>query len=86
MTMKSKKHFISVEANELAKKLHAELSLNDKNWHQFKSNSTRRAAELFAGALVQLLEGGNKSDIEALANQGVSWMKGELKDPGCPRH
>ena len=84
--MENNNQFWSIEAIELAKNLHSELMLNDKNWHKLKSNSNRRAAELFAGALVQLLEGGNSSDIEALANQAICWIKGEVKDPGCPRH
>ena len=40
----------------LAKELHAELTLNHKNWHKLKSDADHRAAELLCGALLQLLE------------------------------
>ncbi len=84
--MKTDKNFCTPKAFDLARKLHLELSLSDKDWHQLKSNSKRRAAELFAGALVQLIEGGKTEDVEALANHGIAWIKGNVKDPGCPKH
>ena len=56
-----------------------------KNWHKYKANADRRAAELLAGALVQLLQDGKPSDIEALTSQGLLWLKREIKDQGCPR-
>ena len=71
-------------AKQLATELHAELSLNNKNWHQLKSVSDRRAAELIAASLVQLIGGGETSDVQALLDQGMLWLKGEIKDPGCP--
>ena len=72
--------------DQLARDLHSRLTINEKDWHKFKGNSDRRAAELLAGALLQLLQDGHSEDIEALINQGVLWVRGELKDPGCPRH
>ena len=71
-------------APELARTLHAQLSLNDRNWHQLKTDPDRRAAELLAAALVQLVQGGSQEDACALADQGLRWLKRELKDPGCP--
>jgi hypothetical protein len=38
---------------------------------------------LLAAAMVQLLRQGNSSDV---TQQALGWFKGELKDPGCPRH
>ncbi|MEB3158070.1 MAG: DUF6439 family protein [Synechococcus sp.] len=72
------------EAPPLAKALHENLRLTDKNWHQLKTNSDRRAAELLAAALLQLLQGGSNEDVCALTEQGLRWLKRELKDPGCP--
>lgn len=69
---------------ELARQLHEQLRLNDRNWHQLKSDHERRAAELLAGALVQLIQGGSHADVEALASQGLRWLRREIKDPGCP--
>ncbi len=74
------------KAVDLSLEIHAKLSLNDKNWHQLKSNHERRAAELIASALVQLIRGGKSSDIEALLEQSILWLKREIKDPGCPNH
>ena len=72
------------EAGPLAQELHNCLRLTDRNWHQLKTDADRRAAELLAGALVQLLEGGANADTCALTEQGLRWLKRELKDPGCP--
>lgn len=72
------------EAAAIAQDLHNSLRLTDRNWHQLKSDADRRAAELLAGALVQLLQGGTNADACALTEQGLRWLKRELKDPGCP--
>ena len=71
---------------ELSIELHSKLCINEKNWHKLKSNSDRRAAELMAGAMVQLLSGGSSSHIEDLLEQSLLWVKREIKDPGCPDH
>jgi hypothetical protein len=39
---------------------------------------------LLSAALVQLLQGGSQDDACALADQGLRWLKRDLKDPGCP--
>ena len=73
-------------SKELAIQLHAQLSLNNKNWHKLKGNSDRRAAELLSSAIVQLLSEGKPSDIEELLNQSIRWIKKEIKAPSCPDH
>ncbi len=75
------------QVKETACKLHADLTLSDKNWHQLKGNPKRRAAELLSSAIVQLLAGGEKSDIEALIEQSLRWLRNEVKTSSCPsRH
>ncbi len=73
----------SNKEKELAINLHKELSLDERNWHKYKSDNERRAAELLSGALVQLIIGENYSEVEALTKQSILWIKGSVKDPGC---
>ena len=73
-------------ATAKAQELHQLLRIGDREWHQLKSNRQRRGAELLAAALVQLLRQRANSDVENLTQQALGWIKGELKDPGCPRH
>mgnify|MGYP007000308748 len=49
--------------------LHSLLKIGDRDWHRLKSQSNRRAAELLAAALVQLIQDGNPEDVAALTNQ-----------------
>ena len=74
------------QAVEQALDLHQSLSINDREWHRLKSDADRRGAELLAAALAQLLQNGRNDDVEALTQQALGWIRGELKDPGCPRH
>ena len=74
------------EALEAARDLHRRLSIDDRQWHRLKTQPERRAAELLAAALSQLISDGRSADVEQLASQAVGWLRGELKDPGCPRH
>ncbi len=76
----------SSRAKELSKELHMELSLSEGDWHKFKNNNSRRAAEHFSAALVQLLSEGNLVDIEEQVLQGIRWLKKEVSSPGCPGH
>ena len=71
---------------EQALNLHQSLSIGDRDWHRFKSDADRRGAELLAAALAQLLQNGRNDDVEALTQQALGWIRGELKDPGCPHH
>ena len=73
-------------SKELAIQLHSKLRLNNENWHKLKRNSDRRAAELLSSAIVQLLSEGKPSDIEALLNQSIRWIKKEIEAPSCPDH
>ena len=75
-----------LNAKEAAIELHSQLKLDNNNWHQLKGDSERRAAELISGAMVQLISGGKSSEIEALLNQSLKWIKQEVKDPVCPHH
>ena len=73
-------------AKAKAEELHQLLRIGDRDWHQLKSNRQRRGAELLAAALVQLLRQGDTKDVEELTQQALGWIKGELRDPGCPSH
>ncbi len=74
------------EVDQLSTHLHTKLSITNKDWHKLKSDPERRAAELFSGALVQLICGGNSSEAESMIQQGLLWLKREIKDPGCSSH
>ncbi len=74
------------QALSLSRELHQSLRLSDRQWHQLKSDRDRRAAELLAAALTQLISNGAGSEVEQLTHQALGWIRGELKDPGCPRH
>lgn len=82
-------------SRELAEQLQRLLVIGDRDWHALKAQRSRRAAEQLAGALVQLLgaddpaatRGGEARDRAiALTNSALAWLKGELRDPGCPDH
>jgi hypothetical protein len=79
----------------LAEQLQRSLSISDREWHALKGQRSRRAAEQLAGALVLLLAdetGGQAAGAEARqraidhASQALAWLKGEIRDPGCPQH
>ena len=72
------------QALENSRDLHGLLRIDDRQWHQLKGNRKRRSAELLSAALVQLLGEGGNEDVEALTEQALGWIRGELKDPGCP--
>ena len=74
------------ESKLLIKELHNELSIKNKNWHLYKSDPERRAAELLISALAQLINQGDLVDVETLSTQAIKWLKKEIKDPGCPQH
>lgn len=82
-------------SRELAEHLQRRLVINDRDWHALKAQRSRRAAEQLAGALVQLLgaddpaatKGGEaRQQAIALTASALAWLKGELRDPGCPDH
>ena len=59
------------------------LSIDERQWHALKGQPRRRAAELLAAALVQLV---NDGDATPMVEQALGWLQGELRDPGCPQH
>ena len=79
-----------------AESLHRLLTIDNRNWHAHKGQPQRRAAEQLAAALVQLLDPANppnaavstqqRQEAVALLENGLGWLRGELKDPGCPSH
>jgi hypothetical protein len=83
------------DSRELAEQLQRRLVISDRDWHALKAQRSRRAAEQLAGALVQLLgaddpaatRGGEARERAiALTTSALAWLKGELRDPGCPDH
>ncbi len=84
--MKIEKTKWPIQTKELAVLLHSKLSLTHKNWHHRKGDSETRAAELLSAAIVQLLQDGKDSEIIDLIEHSLGWLKGEVKDPGCPHN
>lgn len=83
------------QALPLAQQLHRSLSINERDWHALKSQRPRRAAELTAAALVQLLTrdtptnaaaGDARLQSIAMLEHALGWLKAEVSDPGCPSH
>lgn len=84
------------EAQDTARALHERLRISERDWHALKGQPQRRAAEQLAAALVQLLDPANPANAPvattqrqqaiALLEHGLGWLRGELKDPGCPSH
>ena len=70
----------SPEATEALARL---LSIDERHWHALKGHPNRRAAELLAAALVQLV---NNGEATPMVQQALGWLQGELRDPGCPQH
>ncbi|MBM5806241.1 MAG: hypothetical protein FJ056_00855 [Cyanobacteria bacterium M_surface_10_m2_179] len=83
-------------SRETAETLHRLLTINNRDWHALKGQPQRRAAEQLAAALVQLLDGSNppgaplptpqRQQAIALLEHSLGWLRGELRDPGCPSH
>jgi hypothetical protein len=82
-------------ALEQAVALQRRLSIGDRDWHALKHQRTRRAAEQISAALVHLLAadqpspsptGEARQEAIALLEHALAWLKGDLSDPGCPRH
>lgn len=79
-----------------AEALHQQLRINHLDWHAFKGQPQRRAAEQLAAALVVLLDEANppgaaqasaqRQQAEELVAHALGWLRGERRDPGCPSH
>ncbi len=76
----------SSRSRDLSAKLHSELTLSNSNWHKYKNNHKRRAAELISSSIVQLINEGTPSDIEEVLEQSLRWLRKEIKAPPCPDH
>jgi hypothetical protein len=85
------------QALPLAAELQRSLSINDRQWHALKGQRQRRAAEQISSALVLLLREsepsapswsaqGTGQEAIALLEHALGWLKGEIRDPGCPSH
>jgi hypothetical protein len=83
-------------SRDTAEALHRLLTIDNRNWHAYKAQPQRRAAEQLAAALVILLDPANppnapltteqrRQSIELLEHS-LGWLRGERKDPGCPSH
>tara|TARA_Y100001968_G_scaffold310218_1_gene330925 strand:+ start:219 stop:473 length:255 start_codon:yes stop_codon:yes gene_type:complete len=84
--MKSNNVNWNSNSKKLIKDLHKEISINEMNWHTYKSNPERRAAELIISALGQIINKGKSEDIQELLTQAIKWLRHEVKDPGCPKN
>jgi hypothetical protein len=84
------------QSQELAQALHGRLRIDERQWHAFKGQPQRRAAEQLAAALVILLDpanppgapqaGAQRRQAAELVAHALNWLNGELRDPGCPSH
>jgi len=83
------------QALPLAAELQRNLSINDRQWHALKGQRHRRAAEQISSALVLLLHESEPPTTAApdpgqgaieLLEHALGWLKGEIRDPGCPSH
>ncbi len=72
------------QTKQIALKLHDQIRIDHAQWHNFKTDRKRRAAELISAALNQIICGGNDDDVIELIEQALLWLKGKVKDPGCP--
>ena len=76
-----------IDLEDSVKVLNDKLKLDHKNWHKFKGNNKRRAAELISSALCQLIIGNNEADSIAYLEESIKWIKGTNTDKPCPdRH
>ncbi|MEB3234330.1 MAG: DUF6439 family protein [Cyanobacteriota bacterium] len=75
--------------------LQRQLSIGERDWHRYKGQRSRRAAEQLAAALVQLLSGDSPAQAQPtearlraleLLEHAELWLRGEVSDPGCGSH
>ena len=69
----------------LARALLDALRINERQWHSLKGNHRHRAAEQMAAGLNQLLHHQDQAAMASLQT-ALDWLRGELRDPGCPDH
>ena len=78
--MKNQSH----ELHVLISTLNKELMISHKDWHKYKGDKKRRAAELISSALSQLIIGENEKEAIKYLEESLKWIKGEIKDKPCP--
>ena len=69
----------------LARALLDALRINERQWHVLKGSRRHRAAEQVAAGLNQLLHHQDQAAMASLQT-ALDWLRGELRDPGCPDH
>ena len=74
----------SKNINDLVKNLNEQLKIDHNEWHKFKGNKNKRAAELISSALCQLIIGNNEKDSIAYLEESLKWLKGINVDTPCP--
>ncbi len=74
----------SNDIHALISTLNKELMISHKNWHKYKGDKKRRAAELISSALSQLIIGENEKEAIIYLEESLKWIKGETKDKPCP--
>ena len=72
------------DINESVKNLNEKLKIDHNEWHKFKGNKYKRAAELISSALCQLIIGNNEKDSIAYLEESLKWLKGINVDTPCP--
>ena len=72
------------DINESVKDLNEKLKIDHNEWHKFKGNKNKRAAELISSALCQLIIGNNENDSIAYLEESIKWLKGINVDKPCP--
>ncbi|TGG79014.1 MAG: hypothetical protein ERJ67_08905 [Aphanocapsa feldmannii 277cV] len=76
-------HDWKAEAVPRAEALLQQLRLGDRDWHTFKGDRQRRAAEQLAAALALLLHDQADAAIQHL-EEARQWLQRQRRDPGCP--
>ena len=74
----------STQHTDLVKELNESLKLDHNQWHKFKGNKNRRAAELISSALCLLIIGNNEKESILYLEESIKWLKGTNIDKPCP--
>ena len=72
------------DIHESVKDLNEQLKIDHNEWHKFKGNKNKRAAELISSALCQLIIGNNEKDSIAYLEESIKWLKEINVDKPCP--
>ena len=69
----------------LASALLDALRIRERQWHALKGSRRHRAAEQVAAGLNQLLHHQDEAAVASF-QAALDWLRGDLRDPGCPDH